>query len=167
MPERYRRNFLKEREAKTLLTEASERLKTSMEQLLKPKTNIELVETEYAEVYLANGKPFMSRVSKKLFPTLLFTGYLAVAPKAVVDMGAVPFVCKGANVMRPGIRRFEGDFAEGDLVFVVDEKYGRPLAVGEALFGRTVAERATQGPVIRNLHFVGDKVWNLLKELTS
>jgi PUA domain protein len=167
MPEKYRRNFLKDKEAKALLAQASERLKTSIEQLLKTKANIELAETEYAKIYLINGKPLIAKVSEELFPTLLFSDFFAIAPKAVVDMGAVPFVCKGANVMKPGIRRFEGDFAEGDFVFVVDERHGKPLAVGEAVFGRTEAERATQGPVIRNVHFVGDKIWSLLKELTS
>ncbi len=167
MPEKYRRNFLKDKEAKALLAQASERLKTSIEQLLKTKANIELAEAEYAKIYLINGKPLIAKVSEELFPTLLFSDFFAIAPKAVVDMGAVPFVCKGANVMKPGIRRFEGDFAEGDFVFVVDERHGKPLAVGEAVFGRIEAERATQGPVIRNVHFVGDKIWSLLKELTS
>lgn len=167
MPERFRRNFLKDKESKALLAEASSRLKANVQQFLKPKTGIELVETDYAKVYLADGKPIMARVQESLFPTLLFAEFVAVAPKAVVDMGAVPFVCKGANVMRPGIRRFSGDFAEGDMVFVVDEKYGRPLAVGEALMGKDAAEKATQGPVIENVHFVGDRVWNLMKELTS
>lgn len=167
MPEKHRRNFLKDKEAKALLAQASERLKTSTEQLLKAKANIELVETEHAKIYLVNGRPLIAKVSEELFPTLIFKDFLAIAPKAVVDMGAVPFVCKGANVMRPGIRRFEGDFAEGDFVFVIDEKHGKPLAVGEAIFGRAEAESATQGPVIRNVHFVGDKIWSLLKELTS
>jgi PUA domain protein len=80
-------------------------------------------------------------------------------------MGAVPYVCKGANVMKPGIRRFEGEFAKGDLVFIVDERYGKPLAIGEILLGKIEAEGATQGVVIRNVHFVGDRIWNFLKEL--
>jgi PUA domain protein len=88
-------------------------------------------------------------------------------PKVVVDMGAVPYVCKGANVMRPGIRRFEGDFAKDGLVFVVDEKHGKPLAVGEALCSQEEAQKATQGAVISNIHYVGDKLWNTIKELTA
>ena len=48
-------------------------------------------------------------------------------------MGAVPFVCKGANVMAPGIRKVEGEFAKGDLVIIVDEKHGKALALGESM----------------------------------
>jgi PUA-domain protein len=167
MPGKHRRNFMKDKEAKALLTQASVRLKTSMEQLLRAKANIELVETEHAKIYLVNGRPLLAKVYEDLFPTLLFNDFLAIATKAVVDMGAVPFVCKGANVMRTGIRRFEGNFAEGDFVFVIDEKHGKALAVGEAVLSRAEAGSATQGPVIRNIHFVGDKIWSLLKELTS
>jgi PUA domain protein len=167
MPEKHHRNFLKDKETRSLLTQASERLKTNIEQLLKAKTNIEVVETEHVKIYLLNGRPLLAKVHKELFPTLLFNDFLAIAPKAVVDMGAVPFVCKGANIMKPGIRCFEGDFAEGDFILVIDEMHRKPLALGEAVFGRAEAESATQGPVIRNVHFVGDKTWNLLKDLTS
>ena len=41
-------------------------------------------------------------------------------PYVQVDMGAIKFMCKGANVMRPGIKKFS-DFIEGDIVCVVEE----------------------------------------------
>jgi PUA domain protein len=165
MPEKHRRNFLKDREAKTLLDQATKRLKINSEQILTPKSRMELVETEFAEIFLTNGKPILVKVGNDLFPTLVFSEFLASAPKVIVDMGAVPYVCKGANIMRPGIRYFKGEFAKGDLVFVVDERHGKPLAIGEILFDKSEAEAATQGVVIRNAHFVGDRVWNFLKEL--
>lgn len=165
MPEKCRRNFLKDREAKTLMDQATERVKIGLERVLTPKSRVELVETEFAEIFLTNGKPILVKVENDLFPTLVFSEFFASAPKVVVDMGAVPYVCKGANIMRPGIRRFEGEFAKGDLVSVVDERHGKPLAIGEILLDKSEAEGATQGVVIRNVHFVGDRIWNFLKEL--
>jgi PUA domain protein len=165
MPEKYKRNYLKDREARILLDQATKRLKISLERILTSKSGVELVETEFAEIFLTDGKPILVKVANNLFPTLVFSEFFAAAPKAVVDMGAVPYVCKGANVMKPGIRRFEGEFAKGDLVFIVDERYGKPLAIGEILLGKIEAEGATQGVVIRNVHFVGDRIWNFLKEL--
>ena len=82
-------------------------------------------------------------------------------------MGAVPHVCKGADVMAPGIRRFSGEFQKGDLVLVTDEKHGKPIALGEALYGAEQAKNTKQGPVIKNVHYVGDKTWNLLRQITA
>ena len=45
-------------------------------------------------------------------------------------MGAIPYVCKGATVMAPGIVRVEGEFGKGDLVLIVDMKHGKALALG-------------------------------------
>lgn len=167
MPERLLRSFLKDREAKALLAQASERLKANIEHLLKTEAHVEQVETEQTTIYLINGRPLLAKMGGNLLPTLTFTEYVATAPKAVVDMGAIPYVCKGASVMRPGVRRFEGEFQKGDLVAVVDEKYGKPLSIGETLYSRTESQEATRGAVIRNLHFVGDKLWASLKKLAT
>jgi len=162
-----RRTFLKEKEARILLAQASEKLKASIEQLIKTTANVEQVETEHMTIYLINAKPLLARVEGELVPTLTFSEYFAVAPRVVVDMGAVPHVCKGASVMRPGIRRFEGSFEKGDFVAVVDERHGKPLAVVKALYSREEAEKATQGAMAKNAHFVGDKLWDSLKRLVA
>ncbi|MEM3356656.1 MAG: DUF1947 domain-containing protein [Candidatus Bathyarchaeia archaeon] len=157
------RYFLKAKDAKTLLTDASKRLGFNLEQILEKKANVEVIEVDRAEIYLLNGKSALAKVGEKIFPTLVFTEYLNVAPKVVVDMGAIPHVCNGADVMAPGIKRFIGEFKSGDFVLVVDEKYGKPLAVGEALFDKSEATKIRQGKVVKNVHFVGDKVWGIIK----
>ncbi|MDI6805858.1 MAG: DUF1947 domain-containing protein [Candidatus Bathyarchaeia archaeon] len=165
MPEKYRRYFLKGKEAKLLLNKASERIGVDLRQILNFKMKAELVETEFAEIYLFNDKPLLAKAEEKIFPTLFFSEFLGSAAKVVVDMGAVPHVCNGANVMAPGIVRFEGQFRKGDCVLVVDEKYGKPLAVGEALIGMDKVEKAKHGVVVKNVHFTGDRLWNFLKKL--
>jgi PUA domain protein len=82
-------------------------------------------------------------------------------------MGAIPYVCNGADVMAPGIVRVEGEFADGDLVLVVDEKHGKPLALGESLSDSESVRNTKEGAVVKNVHFVSDKIWNFAKTLTG
>lgn len=164
MSEKIRRYFLKAKEARDLLSVVSERLKVSLEQISEGKVNIEVIKTEFVEIFLLNGKPILAKADEVVFPILVFNEFLALAPKIVVDMGAVPHVCNGANVMAPGIVRFEGNFGKGDFVVVVDEKHGKPIAIGEALRNSEEIKRVKQGVVVRNLHFVSDKIWVLIKK---
>ncbi len=80
-------------------------------------------------------------------------------------MGAVGHVCNGADIMAPGIVRYEGQFAKGSLIIVVDVKHGKPLALGEVLLASEEAKATKKGVVIKNLHFVGDEVWATLKTI--
>ena len=164
MVEKIRKHFLKSKDAQTLLNQISEKLKVSSE-ILKTKTNIEIVEMESAKIYLIGGKPLLAMLENTVFPTLAFQEFFALAPKIVVDMGAIPYVCKGANIMAPGIVRLEGEFREGDFVFVVDEKHGKPIAVVQALLGYEEAKSAKHGAVAKNVHYVGDETWDLIKKL--
>jgi PUA-domain protein len=166
MPEKQRRYFLKSKEAKALLQKVGEQLKVDLEQLLQDRVNLEVLKTETAELIIINGEPALFKTDEKMCPTLKFEEFIRIAPKAVVDMGAIPFVCKGANVMAPGIRRFEGRFEKQSIIYIVDERYGKPIAVGETLFGFEEMQQIRQGAVIKNLHYVGDKTWNLIKEVT-
>jgi PUA domain protein len=165
MSEKFRRHFLRAREAEALLNKASEKLTINLEQILRAKANVELIQTEFAEIYLINNKPSLVKTGENVFPTLLFNEFLALLPKVVINMGAVPHVCNGANVMAPGIVRFEGEFRGGDFVLVVDEKYGKPMAVGEIIYNTDEAKKVTHGIVVRNVHFVGDKIWNFIKKI--
>jgi PUA domain protein len=162
MPEKFRRHFLKAREAEALLNKASEKIVT-LGQIAKAKANVELIQTEFAEIYFINNKPSLFKIGEDIFPTLVFNEFFATAAKVVVNMGAVPHVCNGANVMAPGIIRFEGEFKEGDFILVVDEKHGKPLAVGEMTYNMYEAKKIKQGVVVKNIHFVGDRIWNFIK----
>jgi len=164
---KHRRYSLKSKEAKTLLNKASEKLKINIGTLIDAKANIEVIETDYGEVFLINGKPLLFRTGEDVFPTLFFKEISALLPTVVVDMGAVPYVCNGADVMAPGIVRIEGEFSKGDIVMVVDEKYGKPLALGESLYDAESARNAKQGVLVKNLHFVSDKIWNFAKALAE
>jgi PUA-domain protein len=167
MSEKHRRYFLKARESKELLDRASRRLRIDFGQILKDKANVEVIQTESIELFLINGKPVLAQTEEDLYPTLTFKEFIDQAPRVTVDMGAVPYVCKGANIMAPGIRGFSGEFQKGDLVIVTDEKHGKPIALGETLYDVEQAKNIKQGIVIKNIHYVGDRTWNQLKQLTT
>ena len=163
MPEKFTRHFLKAKETEAILNKASEELKIDLRQLFNAKLNLELVQTEFAEIYLINGKPSLVKMQEDIFPTLIFDTYSALLPKVVVNMGAVPHVCNGANIMAPGIVRYEGEFKENDFILVIDEKYGKPLAIGEIVYDSEAAKKVARGVVVKNTHHVGDRVWNFIK----
>jgi PUA domain protein len=164
LPKKCSRHFLKEKDAKKFLLEVSKTLGTDLEQLLGSKTGVEVNETETADFFIFDGRPLLAKSNGVLFPTLYFKELFSVIPKIVVDMGAVPYICKGADVMAPGVRIIKGEFQENDLLLVVDERYGKPLAVGVALFGSEEMKSLNSGKIIKNLHYVGDKLWNYLKD---
>jgi PUA-domain protein len=167
MSQKRRRYSLKLKEGKLILHKVSERLKINVESILCSKANVETVEADFGQIILVNGKPLFFKVDDHVLPTLFFTELSAHIPRIVVDMGAVPYVCKGADVMAPGIRRIEGEFGNGDLVVVVDETHGKALALGESLYDSQTARITKKGAVVKTLHFVSDKVWNFAKTIAS
>jgi PUA-domain protein len=167
MPPKQRRYALKTKEAKQILNEASSKLKLDLEALIDSKANVEVVESEVGLIYLIRGKALLYKAGDKVLPTLLFSEFTAQAPKIVVDMGAVPYVCKGADVMAPGIVRIKGGFGKGDLVLVVDMKFGKALALGESLYDAETARNTKKGPIVKTLHYVSDKIWNYTKTLNE
>jgi PUA domain protein len=158
---------LKSKEAKQVLKQASEKLRTDLEAILGSKSTVEVVVADFGELFLVGGKPFLFKVGENVLPTLFFRELAARLPKIVVDMGAVPYVCKGADIMAPGIVRIEGEFSAGDIVVVVDEKHGKPLALGESLYDSEIARATKHGIVIKNYHFVSDRVWAFAKTLAQ
>lgn len=99
-------------------------------------------------------------VNEGLIPTLKLLLDRSLLKSVTVDMGAVRFVTNGADIMRPGITKVEEGIEKGDLVVVLDETHAKPLAVCETLFSGEELMSMASGKVLKNLHYVGDKVWN-------
>jgi PUA-domain protein len=167
MSQKYRRYSLKTKESKQILLQASGKMKLSLEPELASKANVEIVESDDGQLYLIQGKPLLFRTGNLILPTLLATDLLNQLPKVVVDMGAIRFICNGADVMAPGIRRFEGKLEKGDIVVIVDEKHGKPIALGEMLLSLEEAHKAKQGAIIKSKHYVSDKIWDFVKRITE
>ncbi|MGF3522100.1 MAG: DUF1947 domain-containing protein [Candidatus Bathyarchaeia archaeon] len=167
MTHKHRRFALKAKEAKQIISQVSEKLKIDLEAIFSSKINVEIMEADFGQILLISGKPVLFKKNEAspstFLPTLITSDLLEALPKIVVDMGAVRFVCNGADIMAPGVVRYEGEFGVNDIVVVVDEKHGKPLAIGETLYSLNEAKNVKQGVVVKNLHYVGDKIWNFTK----
>ena len=138
------------------------RLKDEAGDLLRDETNsIIQAETEDGvKVFIIDGDVKLARRDAVLFPTLVNESVEGL-PSVLVDMGAIPFVCNGADVMSPGITGIEGDFGEGDLVIVRDESHRKSLAVGVALASSEDMREMPKGKAVKSIHYVGDKLWKV------
>jgi len=133
--------------------------------LLSTKVGVERVETERATIYLVDGEPILAKVNNRLIPTLRFSQALSSLPSVIVNMGAVPSICNGADVMAPGVVATDGDFQEGVLVAVRDERHKKLLALGIALRNKAQITSNDRGKVVMNIHYVGDWLWKWMKDL--
>ncbi len=132
------------------------------------EARIEKLVEDDITLYLLDGKPWLIEVGDKLVPhlaSLLPNRYRGVLPYIVVDEGAAKPISRGADLMRPGVLRFEGDYGEGDIVVIVEPSRLLPLAVHEALLPRSEAEKMEKGRITRSLHHVGDRFWRLGQQL--
>lgn len=124
---------------------------------------IEVIETNQdLELYLVDKEPFIIKKDGILFPSL--KGALArpfEQRRIRVDMGAVAYVVNGADIMRPGVVDVTPDVEAGKPVQIVDERHGKPLALGIALFSAGDLLAQEKGKVAKTWHHVGDDIWNL------
>lgn len=156
-----RRYHLRKSAVKELGVELISRFGESARSLLKDP--IETMELESGrEIILANGKPVAFRTPEGLFPSLNSLDALPLK-RVTVNAGAIKPISNGANIMAPGIVKVDEDIVRGDVVVITDERYGKPLAVGVALVDSRFL-KGSKGRVIRNLHHIGDEVWNLTKQ---
>ena len=102
------------------------------------------------------------KINDDYLPFLNQTEILEKFPNVMVDMGAVKFMCNGANVMRPGIKRYT-EFATNDIICVIEESQHKFLAVGRAMTDSSDLEGMSKGEVVKNLHYISDKYWEISK----
>ena len=104
------------------------------------------------------------KIDDDYLPFLSETEALEKFPAVTVDMGAVKFMCKGANVMRPGIKKFT-EFEKDKLVCIVEESQHKFLAVGKAMVSSSELENMEKGEIVKNLHYISDKFWETGKTI--
>lgn len=120
-----------------------------------------------SEQKLYLGRKKLGSGEEIIFPLLRDEKLLLHLPVVTVDSGAVKFVCNGANIMRPGITKAEGDFNKGDLIVVKEQRYGKAIAVGRAMIPKADLDASSKGSVVENLHYAGDQFWESLKEIDA
>jgi len=116
-----------------------------------------------AQIITGGGLKIL-KIENDYLPFLSETTILEKFPNVEVDMGAVKFMCKGANLMRPGIKKFT-EFEKDKLVCIVEETHHKFLAVGKSVVSSSELENMEKGEVIQNLHYISDKFWETGKTI--
>lgn len=98
----------------------------------------------------------------RIVPSLRLLLVQPILKKVVVDMGAVKFMSSGADVMRPGIVFADVSIKKDEFVMVVDQTHQKPLCVARALFLGEELMAMSQGKVLKNIHWVGDIIWQFV-----
>lgn len=148
-------------------------------EVLKNADVVEVGEIEGGKaIYIVDKAPALYKadvqgLGEVIIPTLYLLykspmgqGVAQLYPRLVVDAGAVKHILNGADVMRPGIKRMEGDFDKGQPVLVEDDK-GRIIAIGISLYSRKELEAMEKGKAVYNAHYLGDRLWKLSLELAN
>ena len=131
---------------------------------ISPKQKVEIMWlTDKYPVMYVDDVPILFEFEGKWLPLLKLVMANNPYKKITVDMGAIRFVAGGADIMRPGVVAIEEGISSGDIVSIVDQKFGKVLAIGIALFNSADMRAATSGKVVKNAHAAGDKLWELLK----
>lgn len=153
-----KRKRLRSKEVKAFAEELRERTGVDV---ISQDDAVDIAQSSEFDVLFINGDILALIYEGKAFPTV--RGMLSVRPArnhVTVDMGAVPFVRNGADIMAPGIVDADPGIKEGDVVWIRDEKNLVPLAVGVSSVAGTEL-KGSKGKVIKNIHNVGDKLWKV------
>ena len=119
--------------------------------------------SEDAKIITGQGIKILN-TDNSYIPFLSETSMLEKFPYVMVDMGAVKFMCKGANVMRPGIKSYS-EFQKDNIVCIIEESQHKFLAVGKALISSNELKTMEKGEVVKNLHYISDKFWEIGKTI--
>jgi len=148
-------------------SETSEILNTVSKLWNKDVPKIKNLKSHYldndSEILIGNDLKII-RIGEEYLPFLTELKLLDTFPNVTVDMGAVKFMCNGANVMRPGIKNYS-KFSKDEIVCVVEESQNKFLAVGKSLVDSSEMEQISKGEIIKNLHYISDKFWEISKTI--
>ncbi|MDH5430266.1 MAG: RNA-binding protein [Nitrosopumilus sp.] len=153
-------NLISKSETSALLKTVSERWGIEFPKIKNVKVHQIL---DDAQIITGSGIKIL-KVDNDYLPFLSETETLEKFPSVTVDMGAVKFMCKGANVMRPGIKKFT-EFEKDKLVCIVEESQHKFLAIGKSLVASSELENMEKGEVIKNIHYISDRFWETGKTI--
>lgn len=153
------RHRLKERDVKDLAAELQSRFHGDF---LLGNVIVDIGSVEEFTVLLVNDNIDFLVFNNKVVFTL--QGIMRHQPKnnfVVIDMGAVSYIIKGADVMAPGITDADAMIQKDDIVWICDEKHHKPLATGIALMTGDEMKMKQPGKAVKILQYVGDRFWML------
>ena len=153
-------NLISKSETNALLKTVSEKWGIEFPKMKNVKVHQIL---DDAQIITGDGLKIL-KVDEDYLPFLSEIEMLEKFPTVTVDMGAVKFMCKGANLMRPGIKKFT-EFEKDKIVCIVEESQHKFLAVGKSLVSSAELETMEKGEVINNMHYISDRFWETGKTI--
>ncbi|MBW2987169.1 RNA-binding protein [Candidatus Woesearchaeota archaeon] len=146
--------FIRKKEIKQLSARIEQEFGTA--NFFNKKDEVEIKDN----IYYKNKQPVFFEQEGRLFPTLkcILNGEIKLK-QIIVDMPAVPFVAKGADIMRPGIVELDPEIEKDEIIVIMDENNRKPLAIGISLFSGQELQQMDKGKVIKMIHYVGDEIW--------
>lgn len=153
-------NLISKSETSTLLKTVSEKWGIELPKMKNVKVHQIL---DDAQIITGDGLKIL-KVDEDYLPFLSEIKMLERFPAVTVDMGAVKFMCKGANLMRPGIKKFT-EFEKDQIVCIVEESQHKFLAVGKSLVSSSELETMEKGEIINNMHYISDRFWETGKTI--
>ena len=155
-------NLISKSETDDLLKQVSTQWKIQI-----PKAKNLMIYRIMDNVQIFTAKDIMIlQIEETYLPFLSQISLLEKFPHVLVDMGAVKFMCNGANVMRPGITSYS-EFDKEQVVCVIEESQHKFLAVGKSLVRSSELETMEKGEVVKNMHYISDKFWEIGKTITN
>ena len=153
-----KRFFLKNKKIKEIKKELG-----NYQEIIPKKSQVELVKIdEFPDILLIDGQPLFMQINGKTIPTLHAMVNEEITTKyATVDMGAINYVIKGADIMSPGIVDADESIEAGETIVIIEETHHKPLAIGTSLSSGKEMVENNKGKAIENLHYVGDQIWEL------
>lgn len=153
-----KRFFLKNKKIKEIKKELG-----NYQEIIPKKSQVELVKIdEFPDILLIDGQPLLMQINGKTIPTLHAMVNGEITTKyATVDMGAINYVIKGADIMSPGIVDADESIEAGETIVIIEETHHKPLAIGTSLISGKEMVENNKGKAIENLHYVGDQIWEL------
>ena len=153
-------NLISKSETTHLLKIVSEKWKIDIPKI----KNLKVYEIDNETQLITGDEIKILKIKDDYLPFLSENSTLKKFPYVQVDMGAVKFMCNGANLMRPGIKKFS-EFSKDDIVCIVEESQNKFLAVGKSEVDSSELENMERGEVLKNLHYISDKSWEISKTL--
>lgn len=162
MMEIKRRHSLRDSKIREIIEKLEPKLGEEIESLLKGR--VEITEIGSGEkIILVDNAPALIKKEGEYFPLTSIADRLSLK-RVTVDMGAVKPISDGADVMAPGVVEVDEGIEKDQIIGIEDEKNSKIIAIGTALKDGPYL-KGERGKVIENLHYVGDKYWNLQEEI--
>jgi len=154
---------LSNKEKRELINKLEEILKIRLDDLKKEN----ILYDEEKRIYIANKTPIAFIYENKIYPTIfLIVNREIDLPYVIVDDGAKEKILNGADVFRPGIVEFSEDIKKDQLTLIlsIDNKL---LGIGISLMDYNEIKNSNKGKVIKNIHYFGDKITKIYKDLNK